>query len=59
MAIFPEEMKDENGSKSKSFDEVLDTLLNNKKALASNTLFPTEQAEITPDELFNSLFRTG
>jgi SNF2 family DNA or RNA helicase len=59
MAIFPEEMKDENGSKSKSFDEVLDILLNNKKALASNTLFPTDQVEITPDELFKSIFGTG
>jgi SNF2 family DNA or RNA helicase/HJR/Mrr/RecB family endonuclease len=58
MAIFPEEMKDENGSRLKSFDEILDTLLNNKKALASNTLFPTEQAEITPDELFGNIFGT-
>lgn len=58
MAIFPEEMKDENGKRLKSFDEILDTLLNNKKALASNTLFPTEQAEITPDELFSNIFGT-
>ena len=58
MAIFPEEMKDESGSRLKSFDEILDTLLNNKKALASNTLFPTEQAEITPDELFGNIFGT-
>jgi SNF2 family DNA or RNA helicase/HJR/Mrr/RecB family endonuclease len=58
MAIFPEEMKDENGSRLKSFDEVLDTLLNNKKALASNALFPTEQAEITPEELFGNIFGT-
>ena len=58
MAIFPEEMKDENGNRLKSFDEILDTLLNNKKALASNTLFPTEQAEITPDELFGNIFGT-
>lgn len=56
MAIFPEDMKDENGNKLKSFDEILDTLLNNKKILASNTLFPTEQAEITPDELFGNIF---
>lgn len=59
MAIFPEEMKDGSGKRLKSFDEVLDTLLNTKKALASNTLFPTEQAEITPDELFKSLFGTS
>jgi len=58
MAIFPEEMKDENGIKMKSFDEILDTLLNNKRSLASNTLFPTEQAEITPDELFGNVFGT-
>ena len=58
MAIFPDEMKDESGNRLKSFDEILDTLLNNKKALASNTLFPTEQAEITPDELFGNIFGT-
>lgn len=58
MAIFSEEMKDETGTRLKSFDEILDTLLNNKKALASNTLFPTEQAEITPDELFGNIFGT-
>jgi HJR/Mrr/RecB family endonuclease len=58
MAVFPEEMQDESGNRLKSFDEILDTLLNNKKALASNTLFPTEQAEITPDELFGNIFGT-
>ena len=56
IAIFPEEMKDENGERLKSFDEVLDLLLINKNALASNALFPTEQAEITPDELFGNIF---
>jgi HJR/Mrr/RecB family endonuclease len=58
MAVFPEEMQDKSGNRLKSFDEILDTLLNNKKALASNTLFPTEQAEITPDELFGNIFGT-
>lgn len=58
MAIFPEDMKDEEGNRLKSFDEILDTLLNNKKTLASNTLFPTEQAELTPDELFGNIFGT-
>ncbi len=58
MAIFPEDMKDEEGDRLKSFDEILDTLLNNKKALASNTLFPTEQAELTPDDLFGNVFGT-
>jgi len=56
MAIFPEDMKDEDGNRVKSFDEILDTLLNIKKTLASNTLFPTEQAELTPDELFGNIF---
>lgn len=58
MAIFPEDMKDEEGNRLKSFDEILDILLNNKKALANNTLFPTEQAELTPDELFGNIFGT-
>ncbi len=58
MAIFPDDMKDEKGNRMKSFDEILDTLLYNKKSLASNTLFPTEQAEITPDELFGNIFGT-
>lgn len=56
MAVFPDEMKDEHGNKLKSFDEILDTLLNNKKALASNTLFPSEQAEVAPDELYGNIF---
>lgn len=56
MAIFPEEMKDEDGNRLKSFDEVLDSLLAYRKNLAASTLFPTEQAEITPDELFGNIF---
>lgn len=56
MAIFPDSMKNENGERLRSFDEILDSLLNNKKALASNTLFPTEQAEVRPDELFGNIF---
>ena len=56
MAVFPEEMQDENGNRLKSFDEVLDDLLKRKKALANDALFPTEEAEITPDELFGNLF---
>jgi len=58
MAIFPEEMKDEDGNRLKSFDEILDVLLNNKKSLASNTLFPTEQAELSPEDLFGNVFGT-
>lgn len=56
MAVFPDSMENENGEKLKSFDEILDSLLNNKKILASNTLFPTEQAEVRPDELFGNIF---
>ncbi len=58
MAIFPDDMKGDDGNRLKSFDEILDTLLNSKKALASNTLFPTEQAEITPDDLYGNIFGT-
>jgi SNF2 family DNA or RNA helicase/HJR/Mrr/RecB family endonuclease len=56
MAVFPEDMTNEEGERLKSFDEVLDSLLRNKKALASNTLFPTEQAEVKPDEIFGNIF---
>ncbi len=40
----------------KSFDLVLEDLLNRKKTLASNTLYPTERAEVKPDELFQGAF---
>lgn len=56
MAIFPEDMCNDIGEKQKSFDEILDLLLNNKKTLASSTLFPTDQAEVRPDELFGNIF---
>ena len=56
MAVFPDEMKSEDGNKQKSFDEILDILLNRKKSLATNTLFPTEQAEVRPDEIFEDVF---
>ena len=39
----------------KSFDLVLDELLERKRLLASKSLFPTEQAEVKPDELFSQL----
>ncbi|MCU0469894.1 MAG: SNF2-related protein [Arcicella sp.] len=58
MAIFSDDMKDEEGNRMKSFDEVLDDLLAYRKNLAANTLFPTEQAEVTPDELFGNIFGT-
>jgi len=56
MAVFPDEMRNEDGSKQKSFDEILDSLLNRKKSLATSTLFPSEQAEVKPDELFDNIF---
>lgn len=56
MAVFPEEMKNEDGSRQKSFDEILDALLAMKTSLATNTLFPSEQAEVRPDEIFDNVF---
>jgi SNF2 family DNA or RNA helicase/HJR/Mrr/RecB family endonuclease len=56
MAVFPDEMKDEKGERQKSFDEILDALLALKTALATNTLFPSEQAEVRPDEIFDNVF---
>jgi HJR/Mrr/RecB family endonuclease len=56
MAIFPSDMKNEDGSQQKSFDQILDHLLSLKTALATNTLFPTDQAEVKPDEIFGSVF---
>ncbi len=40
----------------KSFDLVLEDLLNRKKTLASNTLYPTERVEVKPDDLFQGAF---
>lgn len=56
MAVFPSDMINEDGSKQNSFDEILDNLLSMKTSLATNTLFPTEQAEVRPDEIFGSVF---
>ncbi len=56
MAIFPPDMKGEKGEKLDSFDEILHKLLMNKKFLAQSTLFPTEQAEVRPDEIFGGVF---
>src|SRR5690606_1768561 len=58
-AVFPQHFVDENGDRQKSFDEILDQLLNRKKSLASNTLFPTEQAEVKPDEIFGTVFQSA
>ena len=56
MAVFPDEMIDDEGNPQLSFDEILDNLLSRKKGLATNTLFPTEQAEVNPEGLFGNLF---
>jgi len=56
MAVFPSDMINEDGSRQKSFDEILDHLLSMKTSLATNTLFPTEQAEVRPDEIFGNVF---
>jgi SNF2 family DNA or RNA helicase len=39
----------------KAFDLILDELLARKRALASASLFPTEQAEINPEEMFQQI----
>lgn len=58
-AVFPNSYIDENGKKLKSFDEVLDDLLNLKNELAIKTLFPTEQTEVKPDEIFSRVFASN
>jgi HJR/Mrr/RecB family endonuclease len=39
----------------KTFDVLLHELLERKRALMYSTLFPTEQAEVTPDEVFEGI----
>lgn len=39
----------------KTFDEILNDLLEKKNAIIENALFPTEQAEVTPHELTHSI----
>lgn len=56
MAVFPDDMKNENGDKLKTFDEILDQLLSRKMLLSTNTLFPTEQIEVRYDEIFQNVF---
>lgn len=56
MAVFPDSFQNEKGERLKSFDEILDILLSRKKSLASSTLFPTEQSEVRPDEIFDDVF---
>jgi hypothetical protein len=47
MAIAPNE-------ELKTFDIILNTLLENKSQLASNTLFPSEQIKINKDEFLDA-----
>lgn len=56
MAVFPVDMINNDGSRQKSFDEILDRLLSIKTDLATNTLFPTEQAEVKAEEMFSNVF---
>lgn len=56
MAVFPDGFMNPLGERPKSFDEVIDVLLTRKKTLASSTLFPTEQSEVRPDEIFDEVF---
>lgn len=39
-----------------SFDMILDKLLERKKSLAKNTLFPTERVEVKQDQMFDNVF---
>lgn len=52
ISILPREME----LKVKSFDQVLNDLLKYKNSLATDTLFPTEQMEVTRDEMYGDLF---
>jgi len=52
IAVLPNEME----LKVKSFDQVLNDLLKYKNSLATDTLFPTEQMEVTRDEMYGDLF---
>lgn len=56
MAVFPESYQNTNGEPQKSFDEILDVLLVRKKSLSSSALFPTEQSEVNPEEIFDRVF---
>ncbi len=59
MAVFPDSFRNENGEHQKSFDEILDDLLSRKKSLASSTLFPSEQCEVSPDEIYSDVFNSS
>lgn len=59
MAVFPNEKVNDKGEKVKSFDEVLHELLSQKKRIASNALFPTEQAEIKPADFVEAFFSSS
>lgn len=58
MAIFPKSYSDDQDETPASFDEILHDLLERKQNLATNTLFPSEQSEVKPDELFTTTFKS-
>jgi SNF2 family DNA or RNA helicase/tRNA A-37 threonylcarbamoyl transferase component Bud32 len=43
----------------KTFDVIIDELLSRKRSLASSSLFPTERAEISPEDLFNGVMNNN
>ena len=57
MAIFPDSYLDDEKNKPPSFDEILHDLLERKQNLATSTLFPSEQTEVKPDDIFSTVFR--
>ena len=58
MAVFPPSFRTEEEENPLSFDEILDELLTRKRSLATSTLFPTEQIEINPNDVYNGVFRS-
>lgn len=56
MSVFPDNTLNDENEQQKSFDQILDILLEKKKTLASSTLFPSEQSEIKPDDIIESIF---
>lgn len=44
------------GAPYPSFDQTLDDLLERKRKLADASLFPSERAEVSPDDLYESVF---
>lgn len=59
MAVFPSSFTTKEDEDPLSFDEILDALLTRKKKLATSTLFPTEQSEVKPNDIFQGVFQSG